>query len=296
MSSVSGKTWRELIEQQFPALRPVTAVDLGEGCDSIAVEVNGRFVFRFPKRADVEQQLAIEARILPELARTSPLSIPVFQFFGEPSAEWPRHFVGYPKLPGRPAIHDDFAAGPPLHLAPQIGRFLSWLHALPLPAAEGCGVPRQSLDSLIDEVRTDALDDLPVVAAVVPEAPIDAVRRYLREAPPRSAAQPVLVHNDFAAEHVLLEDAGRYVTGVIDWSDIAISEPAADFAGIFHWGGDSFADAVLASYDGHVDDGLRARAHFMAVCRGVMDIAFGRQFAKPEYVRCGLRALRSTVQ
>jgi aminoglycoside phosphotransferase (APT) family kinase protein len=296
MSSGSVKRWHELIERQFPALRPVTAVDLGEGCDSVAVDVNGRFVFRFPKRADVEQQLAIEARILPVLARTSPVAIPVFEFFGEPSADFPRRFVGYPKLPGHPALHDDVAAGPPLHLAPAIGGFLSWLHAFPLDEAEALGVPGQSLDALIGEIRTDALDDLHVVREVAPEAPIDAVRRYLHEAPPHSAAQPVLVHNDFAAEHVLVDDDCRQVTGVIDWSDIAISDPAVDFAGLFHWGGDAFADAVLAAYSGRVDDPTLARARFMAVCRGVGDIAFGRGFGKAEYIRAGLRALIRCLQ
>ena len=292
MSSGSAKRWHELIDRQFPALRPITAVALGEGCDSIAVEVNGRFVFRFPKRADVAEQIAIESRILPRLARTSPLPIPVFQFFGEPSEEWPHRFVGYPKLSGHPAIHDDMSAGPRLHLAPAIGQFLSWLHAFPVEEARAQGVPQQSLDTLIAEVRTDALDDLPVVAEVAPHAPIVSVLRRLLDAPAPSASPAVLVHNDLAAEHVLVDDEGRRVTGVIDWSDIAISEPAVDFAGIFHWGGDAFADAVLTSYEGHVDEGLLARARFMAVCRGVMDMAFGREFGRPEYIRAGLRALQ----
>jgi aminoglycoside phosphotransferase (APT) family kinase protein len=269
---------------------------LGEGCDSVAVEINGRFVFRFPKRADVEQQLLIESRVLPLLAPTSPFPIPVFRFLGEPTPEFPRYFAGYPKLPGHPAIEHDFGGSPPLHLAAEIGRFLSWLHAYPVDDAEACGVPRQSMDDVFDEIRGDALDGLGLVAEVAPDAPIDAIRRFLDDIPEASARAPVLVHNDFAAEHVLVDDEGRRVTGVIDWSDIAIAEPAVDFAGVFHWGGDPFADAVLASYDGPVDEALRARARFMAVCKGVGDIAFGRERAQPEYLTAGLRALRSCVQ
>lgn len=292
MSSASAKRWHELIDRQFPALRPITAVALGEGCDSVAVEVNGRLVFRFPKRADVEEQLAIESRILPLLARTSPVAIPVFQFFGEPSGDWPRRFVGYPKLPGHPALQDDGVAGPPLHLAPAIGQFLTWLHAFPVEEAAAQGVPQQSLDSVIDEIRADALDDLQVVSEVAPEAPVVSVLRHLLDGPVPSTSRAVLVHNDLAAEHILVDDGCRRVTGVIDWSDIAISDPTVDFAGMFHWGGRAFAEAVLASYDGPIDEGLRTRATFMAVCRGVMDVAFGRTFGRPEYIRAGLRALQ----
>jgi aminoglycoside phosphotransferase (APT) family kinase protein len=145
---------------------------------------------------------------------------------------------------------------------------------------------------VIDEIRTDALDDLDLVAAIAPDAPINSLRRYLREVRVDAGCARVLVHNDFAAEHVLIDAEAQRVTGVIDWSDIAISDPAADFAGIFHWGGDPFADAVLAAYEGALDNGFRRRARFMAVCRGAMDVAFGRQFARPEYVRFGLRAMQ----
>ena len=61
---------------------------------------------------------------------------------------------------------------------------------------------------------------------------------------------PVLVHNDVSAEHILLDEAARAITGVIDWGDVAIGDPAVDLAGVFHWGGPAFVDAVLQAYRG----------------------------------------------
>lgn len=288
----SVKLWHDLIARQFPALRPTRVVKLGEGCDSIAVEVEGELVFRFPKTAAVEEQLFIEARVLPVLAAGSPLAIPQFHFFGTPDPEFPRHFVGYPKLPGRPAIHIDVSAGPPLHLAPAIGKFLSWLHAFPVDDARALGVPGKSVDDVIDEIRIDALDDLPLVAEIAPQMRVNDIGEALRRSLPRATSPPVLVHNDFAAEHVLVDEEGKHVTGVIDWSDVAISDRSVDFAGLYHWGSDVFADAVIRAYDGQFDSGLRARARFMALCRGVMDLRFGREFNRPEYIDGGLRALQ----
>src|SRR6185295_5679833 len=112
-----------IIKLQFPDVSPSSVAYLGEGCDSTAFEVNGHWVFRFPKRADVDQQLAIESRILPVLAEQSPLPIPVFCFHGRPSEAFPYHFVGYRKLPGVPAIHVDTRAMPFENWVPTMGRF-----------------------------------------------------------------------------------------------------------------------------------------------------------------------------
>ena len=83
--------------------------------------------------------------------------------------------------------------------------------------------------------------------------------------------------------------ASKKCSGI--WSEIAISDGLVDFAGVFHWGGDPFVDAVLASYDGPLDrDGLR-HARFLAACRGVADVAFGLDTSRREYVEAGVRAL-----
>src|SRR5262245_14623077 len=121
-----------VVRAQFPAIAAASVEHLGEGCDSTAFEVDGRWVFRFPKRADVEQQLLLEMRVLPLLSRHSPLALPEFCFHGRPSAELPRHFVGYPKLAGVPAISIEPTAARFAQWAPSMGRFLSWLHRFPL--------------------------------------------------------------------------------------------------------------------------------------------------------------------
>jgi hypothetical protein len=70
-----------IIHSQFPEVLPSTVALLGEGCDSWAFEVNRRWVFRFPKRADVNEQLLVESQVLPVLASSSPIPLPAFCFF-----------------------------------------------------------------------------------------------------------------------------------------------------------------------------------------------------------------------
>jgi len=117
-------------------------------------------VFRFPKRVDVEDQLLLECRILPVLAAYSPLVLPECCFQGQPSVAFPRHFEGYPRIPGVPGIRIDPQTVPFDTWAPILAQFLSCLHAFPVHAATQLGVRRVEVTSLIEEVRADALGDV----------------------------------------------------------------------------------------------------------------------------------------
>jgi aminoglycoside phosphotransferase (APT) family kinase protein len=279
----------EILRQQFPDLSVISVEYLGEGYDSTAFDVNGEWVFRFPKRDDVERQLLRELRAMPVLAQQSPLPVPAFSFHGQPSPGFPRHFGGYAKLPGAPAIGR--ALEPTW--APLLARFLSWLHGFPIDDAVRLGMERRR-GSPVDEVRREALDDFEHLGLVAPEAPLPEWYAYLAAGPrtsgPASVA-PVLVHGDFAAEHVLAETTGRLLTGVIDWSEIGVGDVAVDLAGLFHWGGRPFVDAVLSTYDGPVDEDTLARAAYLGACRGVGDVTFGLETGRSEYVQSGVRAL-----
>jgi aminoglycoside phosphotransferase (APT) family kinase protein len=290
---------RRLVQAQFPELDPVRVERLGEGCDSVAFEVNRTWVFKFPKRADVERQLPIEAKLLRWLGlRGSPVPVPAFVFEGRPSEEFPRHFGGYAKLTGLPANRLDGPAADPEGLAPVLGRFLSWLHALPMDDALALGVPDERHDAVMMDVQKEALEEFPVLWRVTGDAPFDAWRAFfedVRSVPRATASAFAVVHNDLAAEHVLMGERGARVTGVIDWSDAAIGDRAIDLAGIVHWGGAAFLNGVLAHYAGDVDEGLLARARFLAAGRGVLDVKFGLERGDRAYVEGGLRAIATAI-
>ena len=282
-----------LVDTQFPDLAPSRIVPLGEGCDSVAFDVNATWVFRFPKNSDVARQLELEWRMLPLLAPRLPVPIPAFCYHGHPTGTYPHTFVGYAKLPGDPAIGLPSGAMSLAAVGGMLGSFLSALHSFPLAAAERVGVPREPLEDVLNEVKDDALADLPRVREVAPGAPIAEWRRGLSAGVDVPAtAREVLLHNDFAAEHVLIDPAEGKITGVIDWSDMTIGDPVVDFAGLFHWGGEALADSVLASYSGSLDDSRLRCARYLGACRGAMDVAFGLDQNRPEYVRSGLRALQ----
>lgn len=293
-TDVTSEVVVEFIRMQFPELAPARVVYLSEGCDSSAFSVNEAWVFRFPKRADVERQLLVETKMLAVLAERSPVSLPAFRYHGQPSPVFPFHFVGYPKLAGVPGMQLAATLLAFDLMATPLANFLTWLHAFPTDTAERMGVEAHALDALLEEIRAEALDDFELVARVTPDSPLEDWHSYLRAGPgivASSLSTSVLLHNDLAAEHLLVNPLTHALTGVIDWSDMAIGDRAVDFAGVFHWGGESFMNAVLTRYAGPIDAATLPRARYMGACRGVGDVAFGLETNRREYVEAGVRAL-----
>lgn len=288
----------DLIGSQFPELCPVRVAYLGEGYDSTAFDVNGRWVFRFPKRAEIERQLVIETAMLPLLAQGAPLPIPGFCFHGVPSPLFPRRFAGYPMLAGVPGNTLDPVELPFPELAPVLGGFLSFLHGFPGDIARAAGVPERPSRELIEEIRAEALDDLPVLRELAPDAPELRLRDLLEAPLPATHTRvPVagVIHGDLAAEHILLDPLTSQVTGIIDWSEISLGDPALDFAGLLHWGGRELVSAALLHYRGETDAGFLERARFYAAARGIGDLIFGREMGRPEYLAAGRRALHLSL-
>lgn len=120
------------------------------------------------------------------------------------------------------------------------------------------------------------------------------VERFLSQPPPApTAAVPVLSHNDLGVEHVLVAASGApRVTGVIDWDDAAVCDPAHDFGLLLRDLGPDALDTALAAYAaaGGTALGIPARARFYARCKLLEDLAFGHAEGIGAYVEKSLDA------
>ncbi|WNZ62380.1 phosphotransferase [Myxococcus sp. MxC21-1] len=280
----------ERIHAHFPSLATARVVRLGEGTDHQAFEVEGRYVFRFPKSDEAAEHLKWEARLLAWLEPRLPLPVPDYRFLAHPAADLAAGFAGYEKLPGTPALLVVPERLDLSDLGRRLGAFLRALHALDPAEADALGVPADD-DPELEAWSAAAVDDLRLAVEhghVERHRAADWEQR-LRVRPTEGRGAPRLVHGDFAAEHVLV-DAHGAPTGVIDWSDACVGDPARDFAGLLHWGGAPMLTAALETY-GAVSPAVLTRARWFAACRAVADIAFGQTQGRPEYIAAGQRAL-----
>ncbi|MFT7836086.1 phosphotransferase [Saccharothrix sp. BKS2] len=210
-------------------------MEFAGGWGSVAVLVGDR-VERRPRRPDVEPQLRREVRLMPWLAPRLPLPVPVPELVSDDPL-----VVRHVLVPGEPTGGVDPAHGRAL------GAFLRALHATPPAGAAALGVAPADRAGALDRFAAEVVPLLPAAVRARAGALLDAVRDLPADA---------VVHGDVGPEHVLADGAG--LTGVIDFGDAHLGDPALDLAWALHGTARPFADAVAESYG--VTGEQRARA------------------------------------
>ena len=286
---------REVLREQFPALAGAAVTCLAAGWDSWAYEVGGRWIFRFPKRADVAARQAHEQALLREIAGMLPVPVPRYERFGQTSALFPYPFAGYLKLPGR--LARDIGVGEPAPtVADEMAAFLTALHAVPTEVAARAGVTHHGWRAPA-HMRDRALEALAGVAAPLGAARCDACRAYLDSACEDAAATTPgpaelrLLHNDLGSDHVLLDARWEHVTGIIDWTDVEVGDPAVDFSGVYHFLGEDGTRRALAGYGGTWDEAFVRRTRYFAVCLALFQLFHGHATGRADELADGFRAL-----
>ncbi|MFY1699711.1 MULTISPECIES: phosphotransferase family protein [unclassified Solwaraspora] len=267
--------------------RPVRTVTLiGNGLDHDCYEVDGDLIVRVPKQPD-PVATDREARLLDAVAGLATVPVP------RPVLRTGDGWLGYRRLAGT-ALSD--LPGPVRHrhattVAAALGTLLARLHTAPARIWVGLAEPD---DQPLDLWRQEAAGYVDALAEVLPPARRAAIGAFLAATPPSRPPQLVFSHNDLGIEHVLVDPDTGAVTGVIDWSDAALVDPAADFGLIYRDLGPEALDAAMGSYraaGAGAGAGLRRRAEFHGRCRVFEDLAYGVRTGRDRYVDTSLTAL-----
>lgn len=279
-----------LIESQFPDLAPVRVEPLGEGWDNTAYLVNESLVFRFPRRDVAVGLIETECRLLPRLRPQLPVAVPSPTWKGSPEPRYPWPFSGYRMLPGRTADRAELDDASRAALARPLGQFLATLHAMAAEAA--WGLPLDTLG------RLDGAKLAGRVRASLEVLHRDEVvggpkswREIADEAAALRAGSDLrVVHGDLYARHLILDDANR-LSGVIDWGDVHLGDPAVDLSVAWSFlppsGRIPFRDAY-----GPIEDGIWRLARLRALHYGIVLIDYGRGVNDPHLIREGRTILR----
>jgi aminoglycoside phosphotransferase (APT) family kinase protein len=286
---------RALIGGQFLVLRDAPVRLLAVGWDNVVYLVDGRWAFRFPRRAIAVAGVEREISTLPRIAPNLPLPIPEPHYVGRPSGDYPWPWFGAPFLPGVELAAAGFTDDQRVPLAATLGAFLAALHAPAMAARVGPGLPvdpmrRADMGFRVPGTRA-RIDGL--VAKRLWQA-TDEVSRLLADAerlppPPRT----VLLHGDLHVRHVLV-DGSAGVTGVIDWGDLCVGDPSIDLSLAYgSFAGDA-RRAFLEAY-GPVDGLTELRARVIAVFLAAALLAYADDVRLAGLRAEALRALDRAV-
>jgi len=282
-----------LIARQFPQLAPERIERMGVGWDNVAFQVNGRYVFRFPRRKVGADLILNEIRALPVIAPSLGLSVPVPRYVGRPHGDYPYPFAGYALIRGRTACEAVWTDAGRAEIAVSLGRFLAALHTIPITLETLAWAPRDEIRRADIPFRAAKVQDrLVALRALVPGVNVGALAALvgrLADTPPQPGP-PCWVHGDLYARHLLVDER-ECLCGVIDWGDVHVGDPALDLSIVYSFLPTAARPAFWGAY-GVVDEATRRRARFRAIHYGIILVAYGDDVGDAAIRRIGEYALR----
>lgn len=253
----------DLIGRAFPALRGLPVEPLSEGWDNTVHVVGGRWVFRFPRRAQALPGFRRELAVLPALVGRLPLrtSAPELVATDDDAGDpWP--FAGARLLHGRELAEAGLPDDERTAAAAAVGAFLAQLHRIGGEFELPVDVNQRGWPAARMEQTRAKLASLAESGTWTPDPAVeDLLAEGERLAPP--ADEPVLVHGDLHGRHLLVDDDSRAV-GVIDWGDVCLADPAVDL-GFAYAAFSGPARAELLSAYGRVGAERELRARCLAI-------------------------------
>jgi aminoglycoside phosphotransferase (APT) family kinase protein len=219
---VSDTAVQRLVREQRPDLGDRLLVRVANGWDNATFRLGDGLAVRLPRRAEAVPLILHEQRYLPDIARRSPVAVPVPVHAGQPTSDFPWLWSIVRWVPGAAAA--DVGPADRGRAAEGLADFLLALH---VPAEAGVpvnpfrGVPLADRDSAVVE-RLGDRERYPQAAG------LRAVWAQARAA--KAWAGPaMMLHGDLHPGNILLANDGS-LAGIIDFGDVGAGDPAVDLA------------------------------------------------------------------
>jgi len=281
----------QLISEQFPELNAQNIRILGIGWDNTAFIVNDQFIFRFPRRQIAVSLIEEEWNFLPKLAPYLPLSIPKPAWKGKPTSQFPWPFSGYHLLKGSTACHINLTETDRHQLVEPIALFLKTLHFIP---TQGFSTTLSKFHSsridgnLINQKIKKNLIELNQLGILTDTWELENVIENSQNF--RAPVSTSIVHGDFYVRHLLV-DKEKQLSGVIDWGDVHVGDPANDIA-IAHSFLPVDSHAKFREIYGKIDTQTWQLSKLRAILSATYLILFGHHSQDLVIKREGLRSLK----
>lgn len=216
---------RRLVDHLFPQWKGLPIFPVAESSwDNRTFHLGENMLVRMPSAAEYALQVEKEQKWLPKLAPSLPISIPIPLAMGEPGKGYPWKWSIYRWLEGESA-----ASAPIADLSDFAVSLAQFLRAL--QSIDANGGPAPGLHSFYRGGSLSVYDaeTRKAIAALTGQIDVDAATEVWETALATSWSKtPVWVHGDISEGNLLVKE-GR-LSGVIDFGQLAVGDPACDLA------------------------------------------------------------------
>jgi aminoglycoside 2''-phosphotransferase len=297
------------VEQAFPDLTVDIIESTGEGDFCLGYTVNGVWLVRLARNAEASRALQVEAALMPGLAPSLNLPVPVI----ERLAPYRDSLLAavHRKIEGVPLtseLYEGLPRSQQEQAARDLARFLRALHKASHKVAREAGVPScdypfcRTEDGITPGSAPEQYWGNFERLLSYPQVDLDTahfcadVARSLTRLGREEPLPPVLVHGDLSPEHVLFNpDHGR-IAGVIDFTDVVLTDPALDLMYLYSAHGEGFLADLQRYYAPNWGEALTNRVRLLHSWYAVLRLLWPLEHGYPEATERRLAELRGLLQ
>ncbi len=237
------------IRREFPDLKWQHAQHIVEGWDHYVLKLDDKYIFRFPRKVNYAKRLYGEVLLLKYLsAKKLPIPVPRYEFVAKDKS-----FAGYSILEGdqmRKVIFDELTNSAKITIAKQIGSFLSILHTTPLSIGKKFGARQVDSRKQYKDLVKNTKKYIKPRLSKKDNALVDEFLKDFGEY--QGYPHKCLTHSDIYRDHLIVDKSKKRLSGIIDFADRSIADPAWDFSELWTYG-KKFVEEVYKNYTGPKD-------------------------------------------
>lgn len=291
----------------FPDIHVDSVERVNIGWASQVLIVNGKYVVKIPRSDESRKELEKEIQVTSRLRGFIPVKIPHF-------VSWARneelHSAAYELIHGTILTNQDVGETPSVRLddpeiamsrmeiARQLANILNSVHSIDMVTAEEVLKPfvgeswNQKNLRRIREFKTVANSYFDTDTASLCTSFLDNLSDVMNNL----AFPPRFIHGDFGGWNILYDSEKRQITGLLDWADSGIGDPAADFLELIYDFGKDFAGMVLEFYAFRDDADIMKRAETYMQIAGFQDLKYGLESETDYFIKRGEQDILSVIK
>ncbi|PGM90409.1 aminoglycoside phosphotransferase family protein [Bacillus cereus] len=244
--------YKQYIKQALPDLSIHSYKQNEEGWDNIAVIINDELLFRFPRKLEYAKRIPLEKELCIILSHSlQEIEVPKYHLLYKNDADTFPLCSYYTLIHGEPLKKEIVTKLEKKELKAiitQLATFLAALHSIPLKRVETLGFPIEKTLTYWKELQTKLNQYLTNSFTSLQKSALNSLFENFLTCIAKSPFQNTIIHADFTHHHILFNNLNKTISGVIDFGDAQIGDPAFDFAGLYYDFGHEFTTSVYEQY------------------------------------------------
>ncbi|AJH18336.1 aminoglycoside phosphotransferase family protein [Bacillus mycoides] len=245
-------SYKQYIKEALPGLSIHSYKQNEEGWDNITVIINDELLFRFPRKLEYANRIPLEKELCTILSHLlQEIEIPKYHLLYKNNCNTVPFCSFYPLIHGEPLTTELVAKLEKKELKAiitQLATFLAALHSIPLKRTETLGFPIEKTLTYWKELQTKLNQYFTNSLTSLQKSALNRLFENFFICIAKSTFQNTIIHADFTHHHILFNNLNKTISGVIDFGDAQIGDPAFDFAGLYYDFGREFTTSVYEQY------------------------------------------------